>query len=660
MTVIYSDSFDGPDGEPLDGRVTTGGGAWELFGNTSRLELTGTGGLTRAFQSTNGAAVLDAGTTDHYVKFEGVDRDSDHYLVCCFVDLDNHVQLRLVSGGGWQLDTEVGGVNRNVATVDVAADMLATGNVLTLVRDPVAKTVGFTLNGTYYGPFTVGDAVFDTATKVGFWGRRPVATMATAIELGANDDGGPPVPDPFGGDDIVICAGQSNMQRQFIAGGDSFEGEGAWRDGDVWSQAPIRGATFANMVRALTGRSVGLVDATRGGTRVGQFAPAHVSGGEAIAEGTYWPLIRDAVRSVQGNIAALRWNQGEQNVGNASVDAYERQRDALTAIIAEVRAEAGDPALPVLIEITGRNPGGSADDEYDRVRRVQADVAAGDANVHIAADLMTQPMTDAFHLTTAGYQELGRLAARSYARAVHGVATRDGLGPQPGLPTRTGDIVSWPFALNGHGDLITGGEAPTGFIWRSDGAWQAATNATVEGEQVVFTAPGATEAGYLIGADPDVTNVLRGDQAAGVGSPAAQAAAPSRGAVAVELVEATIIRPSTSSIAVAARDVALGSTPAPAVLAARSSRLGVSDRDVVVTAVGAAPILRAADLRLGMSDRGAGIMFLAARVAITVPAGRLALRDTGARIWVEGDRTAPRARAARTAVPQRDERTVTA
>ncbi|MEO0501564.1 MAG: hypothetical protein AAF205_13610 [Pseudomonadota bacterium] len=207
MTVIYSDSFDGPDGEPLDGRVTTGGGAWELFGNTSRLELTGTGGLTRAFQSTNGAAVLDAGTTDHYVKFEGVDRDSDHYLVCCFVDLDNHVQLRLVSGGGWQLDTEVGGVNRNVATVDVAANMLATGNVLTLVRDPVAKTVGFTLNGTEYGPFTVGDAVFDTATKVGFWGRRPVATMATAIEVGANDDGGPPVPDPFGGDDIVICAG---------------------------------------------------------------------------------------------------------------------------------------------------------------------------------------------------------------------------------------------------------------------------------------------------------------------------------------------------------------------------------------------------------------------------------------------------------------------
>ncbi len=110
-------------------------------------------------------------------------------------------------------------------------------------------------------------------------------------------------------------------------------------------------------------------------------------------------------------VAGFFWMQGEQdafNINNAALY-YEAN---LTALIAAVRAEFGDPDLPFVFgQITG------AHHEAGLVRAAQANVAAHVPNVAlVGTDDLPRELAEGLHFTSAGIYTLGERFGEAFAR----------------------------------------------------------------------------------------------------------------------------------------------------------------------------------------------------------------------------------------------------
>lgn len=245
--------------------------------------------------------------------------------------------------------------------------------------------------------------------------------------------------------DLFVGAGQSNA----VGRGDEsesptpeddtafeFEGDeldeledpvgGHW-DGTEEADSGSMWPAFCDEYVDLTGRHVGFVVIARGKTA--QSAAADGGAGNWDTGGDYRSLLveatTDAIEYLDDhdyavNLGGVVWSQGERDARRIDTDdiSVSTYRRALTKMIAHYRAEL-DPSLPFHVVQTGYDAEGDTDG-YRAVRDAQAEVVWGDPNTYLASTLAknfpeTEKMSDRYHYTQGGYNELGRDAARTTA-----------------------------------------------------------------------------------------------------------------------------------------------------------------------------------------------------------------------------------------------------
>lgn len=334
--------------------------------------------------------------------------------------------------------------------------------------------------------------------------------------------------------DVWIGVGQSNMVGLFGSGeGEAGAGGCAIFDpgtGD-WSTSSARIGHFLNGLADLVGVPQGIAAGLgENSTSIRYHAPAHTSTEGSVDEGANWPNIEDAVLAL-GDCAGELRVIGENDAGGALTK--QQQKDAFDAIRSAFKTLTGrsDGQFTTLVMVTGRNDGGAGTDaNWQAVREAQAEWCAATTGAYVAGDCISLSMADSLHYDSAGYVEMARRFART-AAFVAGDSAYDGRGPIIAGATIVGDEVTVHFDLNGSSTLS--GTGPLDGWEYYDGSWNAATDADVDGNTVVFTGADATQVRYLYGADPDVADIVRGDVKADGASAANLPAEPTRGAVVV-------------------------------------------------------------------------------------------------------------------------------
>lgn len=268
----------------------------------------------------------------------------------------------------------------------------------------------------------------------------------------------PDVVDPrAAGHDVWVLAGQSNMQgRAWLDGALppddrvwSFSSAGVWEIAEeplhrLWeSFAPVHqdfmrvglppeerdlpdaefarredesrttgaglGIAFGSAMADHTGKPIGLIPASHGGTSLDQWSPSlrHLEG-----RSLYGAMLQ-RIAKAGGNLRGILWYQGESDGGTAELG--RTYLDRMVAWIEAVRSDTGIADLPVVVVQIGRVieavsrqgswPG------WDLVREALGNLPERVANTAVttAIDL---PMTDAFHVATDGLIRLGRRLAR--------------------------------------------------------------------------------------------------------------------------------------------------------------------------------------------------------------------------------------------------------
>lgn len=201
----------------------------------------------------------------------------------------------------------------------------------------------------------------------------------------------------------------------------------------------------------------GLIACAHGGTTMTQWDPAKKdSGGDCL----YGSLLR-SWRSTGQAVAGLLWYQGESD-GNA--DAAPRYGERMRGFIAALRADLGQPRLPVVLVQLGRHTGGdpALGPHWESIREQQRLLPRQVRGVAMvpAIDL---PLDDTIHIGGDGCQELGRRMAAQALRLLRGQAPET--GPVPAAvrfePARHGfAVLSVRFR---GGRLEAGTLPPSGF-----------------------------------------------------------------------------------------------------------------------------------------------------------------------------------------------------
>ncbi len=165
------------------------------------------------------------------------------------------------------------------------------------------------------------------------------------------------------------------------------------------------GMAFAQSMFARTARPVGLISAAHGGTSLAQWAwNKKAEGGKSL----YGAMLERVARSGR-KPKGLLWYQGESEAWN--LEAAQTYGRDFGRWIEQVRADLGDPNLPVLLVQIGRtivntiNPAG-----WNAVQHQQYQLPDLVPNTAVtsAVDL---PLVDGIHISTSGLKRLGiRLA----------------------------------------------------------------------------------------------------------------------------------------------------------------------------------------------------------------------------------------------------------
>jgi sialate O-acetylesterase len=174
---------------------------------------------------------------------------------------------------------------------------------------------------------------------------------------------------------------------------------------DQWGVCP--GPAFGNEMRRLTRVPQGLIASAHGGTSMTQWDPARKhEGGKSL----YGAMAR-RLKKNGGRVAGLVWYQG---CSDADGNAAPRYTQRMKALIAAIRRDSGDKALPVTLVQIARVIGWGAENAVhwnsiqEQQRRLPTIVRQ--AATVPAIDL---PLDDGIHIGGAGQYVLGMRLARA-------------------------------------------------------------------------------------------------------------------------------------------------------------------------------------------------------------------------------------------------------
>lgn len=220
-------------------------------------------------------------------------------------------------------------------------------------------------------------------------------------------------PEPPADLDMYVLAGQSNMAgrgaisdgdrpphpRVWVLGGDLRWGparDPLHRDGPDAGVGP--GLSFGEAVAAARpDRHVGLVPCAVGGSPLSRWE----RGGDLYVA----MLGRAAEARKRGRLRAVLWHQGESDARSAALAAS--YGDRLTAAVADLREDLGEPDLPVVIGLLGPLPA----DRFPHRDEVNAALSALPGRVRRVAAVNSEGLTtgpDGVHLDAESARELGR------------------------------------------------------------------------------------------------------------------------------------------------------------------------------------------------------------------------------------------------------------
>ena len=213
---------------------------------------------------------------------------------------------------------------------------------------------------------------------------------------------------------------------------------------------------FGKAMVAATGVPVGLVVCSHGGTSMDQWSPGRRSeGGSSL----YGSLLR-RVAAVGGRVKGCLWYQGESDAFDQSAEQY---RQKMREFVAVLRADLGDPELPLVYVQIGRCYVGDPAQAgwWDRVQddqlRLEQEGELGRAAMVPAID---GGLTDAVHLDSRAQRRLGRRMAVAARRLAFG-REDETCGPRPGAITLSPDGRTIRVQL----DQVNGRLAPRGKVW---------------------------------------------------------------------------------------------------------------------------------------------------------------------------------------------------
>lgn len=198
------------------------------------------------------------------------------------------------------------------------------------------------------------------------------------------------------------------------------------------------GMTFAKELAQRTGRPIGLIACAHGGTSMDQWSPAARDQGGASLYGSLYRR----VQAVGGKVRGVLWYQGESDANPELATAF---KDKFTGLIAALRADLGNPELPILYVQIGRFV--HANLEHRSWNLVQAAQLAVETEVSgvAMAPAVDLGIDDPIHIGSDGLKILGtRMATlaeiKSFGRAA-------GTGPRFAGIARVGTPYGLSFRV---------------------------------------------------------------------------------------------------------------------------------------------------------------------------------------------------------------------
>lgn len=226
--------------------------------------------------------------------------------------------------------------------------------------------------------------------------------------------------------DVYVLAGQSNMVgRAPLPEKPTFPPEARIRvltPADVWEpgQEPVHeaidrdgrrigvglGLEFAREMLRRTGVPVGLVPTAAGGTSLDQWNPERAKA--QMRRSLYGNFLVRA-RLVGGPVKGVLWYQGEADA--SAVDTARTYGERFAALVQAMRADLGQPELPVYWAQLSRYAIDKGYEGWDVVREAQrlSEAAIPHSGVIATIDL---PLTDPIHLDAAALTVAGQRFAR--------------------------------------------------------------------------------------------------------------------------------------------------------------------------------------------------------------------------------------------------------
>lgn len=173
------------------------------------------------------------------------------------------------------------------------------------------------------------------------------------------------------------------------------------------------GLIFARAMRKANGRPILLVPCAKGGSSIRQWTPG---GGRDTLYGSCLARIRET----GGKLRGVLWYQGETDAHAA--DTAGRWSASFTALVARLRADLGQPRLPVVaVQLADKPRIEDGTDKFPGWRVVQQSQAAlpGAINCLATVEAKGQPLApDDLHLTTAAQRVVGVRLAEGMRRLI--------------------------------------------------------------------------------------------------------------------------------------------------------------------------------------------------------------------------------------------------
>ena len=227
---------------------------------------------------------------------------------------------------------------------------------------------------------------------------------------------------------LFLLAGQSNMAGRGVVEPEDrvphprvwvFDEQQRWVaavdplhfDKPIAGVGPGRSFGIA-LADAEPGATIGLVPVAVGGSPVASWEPGavHLQTGSKPYDDA---LKRIRGANAAGEFRAILWHQGENDSGSAATHDYEAK---LTRLIARLRAELEDPALPVLIGQLGRFADAPWSEPRRQIDAVHQKLARELNNVAFVSSDGLAHKGDRVHFDSASARALGRRYAEAYQR----------------------------------------------------------------------------------------------------------------------------------------------------------------------------------------------------------------------------------------------------